>query len=909
MILALLVIISVRITYNYYHLDKKNNVKNLVKIVLEGCTQYVIAVLIGLVFIFTQFTKNIGFNIFINFVVTISILLILRFICMGVLLKSSFPKLHLEIVKYLRIILLSIVGFTVSKNNFGYNELLISLMYIYLLSYTVFLINECSSSIIDKNRKRVSLRSEMPIHEIKDLYPSRRRQLDNFIEYYSMDENDKKSIAIRGAWGYGKTSFVNALKSSIKSETIHIIPSIDSSKKSMFIQLTRRLEEIFEKNGIYTGRGSNLDKYTKYILSLVSIDKTNLIGIVSGMLFENESVEFYELLNDLENDIQQIRKTEKKDILIIFDDMDRSFENDLKEVLQFFNIVLSLQGINTLFLFDNNQLRKKEISDVFINKYFDTLIDVCSLEHEEIVDYIEDNEIYFDSKFISSLHDHLKVLINKYCQSDRYFLKNKLDNLIEKYEKFKKNEELELEEVIKNLSNKIVNPRYIKNYYREVKRILMSVNEKWFNNQYRLSNDYSKGDWLECILSIVTLKVFFIDKYDEVLKLGSIKEILKSEELSRYSEYVLGLDTFSMSMLGNSTNREKEAIMGFIIFNREKKSINQSISEQLKNGRVKEENIIPAFESIVWDESKRLIGTKVLIDSICSIDIKEGRNEVFIDFISSLDKKSSNYREIELEIFQYTIEKCDALIKEISLTNKNKLSKYIENIIHNYVFGTGGILKNYLENLSIIKNEERTLQFKQFSDTVLDLKEICYKYYKDDYESVEGNSDIERIIKFIEKTYESTSFDSNAKSLITIYYDKLINQLKVIEFLESYTNESFRITSDRNKYRNSIKSSGYENVEVNSLNDEIEYIKNKINNMDKIKTDDDIFEYFASLCKDIHGNKDLIIEEKSIDMLKKLYKETDSKLVEKSKEPNYWGQIYFNLLSVENRLSNVSTKK
>jgi hypothetical protein len=104
MILALLVIISVRITYNYYHLDKKNNVKNLVKIVLEGCTQYVIAVLIGLVFIFTQFTKNIGFNIFINFVVTISILLILRFICMGVLLKSSFPKLHLEIVKYLRII-------------------------------------------------------------------------------------------------------------------------------------------------------------------------------------------------------------------------------------------------------------------------------------------------------------------------------------------------------------------------------------------------------------------------------------------------------------------------------------------------------------------------------------------------------------------------------------------------------------------------------------------------------------------------------------------------------------------------------------------------------------------------------------------------------------------------------------
>ncbi|MBI9015505.1 MAG: hypothetical protein JEZ08_25025 [Clostridiales bacterium] len=930
--LLIVILTSILLWKSLKHsIRKKISLRDIMKLIVSSSIYCLGAIVIGSLIYEIDYRVPISFFTFINLSLLVCVVLLLRMIYIIIFYRSSLPRIYIETAKYLRILLLLVVGAITANNFLGWSEVLLTIVVFFCFLYSEFIIKLLNQYIAEKQEKSISLDNEMPIQNLDDLFDSRKRQLQELLEYFDHVGSTSLSVGIRGTWGEGKTSFINVLKNSIEAEIIHIIPSVNSSTKSMFTQLIKRMEEIFGELGLYTGRGSNLDKYAEYIVTLISANTSDWLSPITDMIKHDKPTELHEIIVSLEKDIQEINeKLSGKRILVIFDDLDRCSKDVIKDTIKFFNLILSIKGFNKIFLFDNDQIRSQGIVDEFISKYFDTLINVCLLDHKEIVDFMIDKEVYFKHSTIETLEEPLKNKFLAFEEQNRYFLENILEdiktNIDSKSEDIKsklssvtkdniKSEEKEelvrlircekqklktLNRIYEKLLKNICNPRYMKSYFREMRRQLTLVNKFWFKDQFRLKSKYSNSDWMSSIASIVTLKVFFVEQFDSVIKCGNIETLLEKHELTFYNKHFLKIDLLSRVKSDNTS------LMQFLLFDlyrfasQKEMPTSQMIQEELNNGVVSEKNIISAFESIVWDNSKRLENSKILIDSINRIANSEMKKKITIELIQSINSKTSSNREIELEIFQHYMSTLSDVIKDFNLNEKDKFLQCIDRIIGHYIFGSGNDLNFYLEQMAIIKDKKFTRTEIGFTDTIADLEKICIHYFSE-FDNLEGFSDLKRIRNFIHNLNAGDA-DEQGKVIIDRTYGRLNHKFDVVTYLQESIAKMLDLADVNVTIRTSIRREEHDRIESSDVDNEIKFVRTCLEGMKLIKIDDDIFTHFTSLCKDLQKNESVVISLEKSNELKVLYKFIDTILEKDNQQIVFWDYTYFRLLDVERRI-------
>lgn len=242
------------------------------------------------------------------------------------------------------------------------------------------------------------------------------------IKYYK--NKDSLTIGIVGKWGSGKTSFINMVLENFEEDEYIIIkfnPWNISSRKQLisdfFLQLSNNIEKkgnnkILETIGKSLGRLSNFFKP----LSLIpTFSILNNIGEIAekGSQFINEYLETEkEDLETLKSNINQELEDLDKKILIVIDDIDRLYDEEIREMFQLVKSIADFK--NTIyFLSYDREIVTKALDKTQQGKgeeYLEKIVQVPL-----VLPYISKRDL--DTIFINRLNMSINIPNEEYDNS------------------------------------------------------------------------------------------------------------------------------------------------------------------------------------------------------------------------------------------------------------------------------------------------------------------------------------------------------------------------------------------------------------------------------------------------------------------------------------------------------------
>lgn len=292
------------------------------------------------------------------------------------------------------------------------------------------------------------------------------KQIIDNAEYYKENSENGLSIIVNGAWGSGKSKFINDLKSSFEQNSneyrvLEIYNSFEydfyeNAYIPVFSFLSQQLETEFDLEKLFritssvaTNKIINTSiKVIKGIFSKstgIDIDDLKKIGdeYKKDIKKENDLYQDFKDLVEVKNNItKKIEKcTEEKTIILIIDELDRCnprFAIDTLEILKHF---LDIKNLIIILALDKEQLQEsvKTIygqnmkANIYFSKFFDYQFNLKKLELHDVVDcsdigdapqIIDCAQRLFDDLSIS-IRDSYKIMnefFGKYkiCNNDKY---------------------------------------------------------------------------------------------------------------------------------------------------------------------------------------------------------------------------------------------------------------------------------------------------------------------------------------------------------------------------------------------------------------------------------------------------------------------------------------------------------
>lgn len=241
------------------------------------------------------------------------------------------------------------------------------------------------------------------------------QDLAESIQSYVSDE--RFVVGIEGAWGTGKTTFLNHLIDNIsKHENFVIIddfePWLSESKESL---LNNLLNTILVKSNLDISK-REIDHFVKTISEAV-LGKTYVRPIVSVM----ENIEERRTSNIIEDINYLIDRNDKK-IIFIIDNLDRLRPENVYLVLNIVNNVLNFNNLIVILAYDKKELGRGldsiDISPHYLDKIVQKKIvlpvvkpyDIRLIYVETITKLLENNNIFYNltdiQSFAKVLSDH-----------------------------------------------------------------------------------------------------------------------------------------------------------------------------------------------------------------------------------------------------------------------------------------------------------------------------------------------------------------------------------------------------------------------------------------------------------------------------------------------------------------------
>lgn len=462
--------------------------------------------------------------------------------------------------------------------------------------------------IKEKNEKQAiefELKYDRPIKTETELFITRQKQVDNFcVELHNIG-SEPFAVMISGAWGSGKTSFLNVLKSKMTdAEFVDVEGGFDYDVKGMLNDIEKQIQLIFRDNGVYTDKNGVVGKYFKNIGNMTGnagFDwAAELLHEMAGNI-DDGYVESKQKMNESLNEFN--RKTGKR-IFIIVDNMDRIFQPEKREkMLQLISECVGLNHCVTLFLVDYDKFSSEHMNKEFVEKYINRHLILCNVEFEEIL--VRYMDVFLTDDFLSNKSEYMRVNCAEFKRQFITEVKGIVHQIQERISEnskvLKENKTTEREiiewqlniliEAENRLQIRMKNPRKVKRFLDNIETMLAVADIVWFSNADFSSNEYSKCDWIKKIFEVAFLKAFLHEEFEIMIQTNDLDRFKMNKEKSYVVEYVV--QGFSDLL----SNRLEEEVAGLVIYRlyaldiKTDKTTHQRLIEELDGNTLKEENL------------------------------------------------------------------------------------------------------------------------------------------------------------------------------------------------------------------------------------------------------------------------------------------------------------------------------
>ena len=379
--------------------------------------------------------------------------------------------------------------------------------------------------------KFTSLRRENQ-EEKEEMYLERKDDADYIIDFIQNDKNKIFfTLGIDSEYGAGKTFLVEKTLEKLNPNKYEIIKirCLLLEREEVYYYIIEEIKKILARNLIFI---SNLKKFHKSILKIFD---NRFLGGISNLF----------LYNSITDDIDNLKDTIKKlnkNIVIIFDDIDRT--NDVEKIEKILSFIsdFSSKNIKSIVLFSSDNLKKldERFNRDYLEKYIPLIREITKISFIKLLN----DEIYFQKDELNKIdlkeEDFKFLYIIEKLYYSVYF------NNSEKEEKEFKfindlNYLLNISDV--TIKNKKITPRLIKNFIEETIEL--------FKNK-SLSKKLEK----RILIAYVFLKNFFYEEFYEKLNNKTSFYDLFPIEIEFQDGIILNLDEIDLiKNLINKKNR------------------------------------------------------------------------------------------------------------------------------------------------------------------------------------------------------------------------------------------------------------------------------------------------------------------------------------------------------------------
>ena len=379
--------------------------------------------------------------------------------------------------------------------------------------------------------KFTSLRRENQ-EEKEEIYLERKDDADYIIDFIQNDKNKNIfTLGIDSEYGAGKTFLVEKTLEKLNPNKYEIIKirCLLLERGEVYYYIIEEIKKILARNLIFI---SNLKKFHKSVLKIFD---NRFLGGISNLFSYNS------ITDDIDNLKDTIKKL-NKNIVIIFDDIDRT--NDIEKIEKILSFIsdFSSKNIKSIVLFSSDNLKKldERFDRDYLEKYIPLIREITKISFIKLLN----DEIYFQKEELNKIdlkeEDFEFLYIIEKLYYSVYF------NNSEKEEKEFKfindlNYLLNISDV--TIKNKKITPRLIKNFIEETIEL--------FKNK-SLSKKLEK----RILIAYVFLKNFFYEEFYEKLNNKDSFYALFPIEIEFQDEIILNLDEIDLiKNLINKKNR------------------------------------------------------------------------------------------------------------------------------------------------------------------------------------------------------------------------------------------------------------------------------------------------------------------------------------------------------------------
>lgn len=381
--------------------------------------------------------------------------------------------------------------------------------------------------------KFTSLRRENQ-EEKEEIYLERKDDADYIIDFIQNDKNKNIfTLGIDSEYGAGKTFLVEKTLEKLNPNKYEIIKirCLLLEKGEVYYYIIEEIKKILARNLIFI---SNLKKFHKSILKIFD---NRFLGGISNLFSYNS------ITDDIDNLKDTIKKL-NKNIVIIFDDIDRT--NDVEKIEKILSFIsdFSSKNIKSIVLFSSDNLKKldERFNRDYLEKYIPLIREITKISFIKLLN----DEIYFQKDELNKINlkeeDFKFLYIIEKLYYSVYFNNSEKE---EKEFKFIKdlNYLLNISDV--TIKNKKITPRLIKNFIEETIEL--------FKNK-SLSKKLEK----RILIAYVFLKIFFYEEFYEKLNNKDSFYALFPIEIEFQDGIILNLD--EIDLIKNLINK-KERIL------------------------------------------------------------------------------------------------------------------------------------------------------------------------------------------------------------------------------------------------------------------------------------------------------------------------------------------------------------
>ena len=487
--------------------------------------------------------------------------------------------------------------------------------------------------------KFTSLRRENQ-EEKEEIYLERKDDADYIIDFIQNDKNKIFfTLGIDSEYGAGKTFLVEKTLEKLNPNKYEIIKirCLLLEREEVYYYIIEEIKKILARNLIFI---SNLKKFHKSILKIFD---NKFLGGISNLFSYNS------ITDDIDNLKDTIKKL-NKNIVIIFDDIDRT--NDVEKIEKILSFIsdFSSKNIKSIVLFSSDNLKKldERFNRDYLEKYIPLIREITKISFIKLLN----DEIYFQKEELNKIdlkeEDFKFLYIIEKLYYSVYF------NNSEKEEKEFKfindlNYLLNISDV--TIKNKKITPRLIKNFIEETIEL--------FKNK-SLSKKLEK----RILIAYVFLKNFFYEEFYEKLNNKDSFYALFPIEIEFQDGIILNLD--EIDLIKNLINKKNRILNRVFYFYKRQDDYKYTLDNYLAKLKY-----LSSGENL----EEKLQKLEELFKSLKIINISE-KSKINI-FIYSLFNIYLYSYEKKVHFVNERIDKIEKAIRKFKfLGNKEQFSQY-----------------------------------------------------------------------------------------------------------------------------------------------------------------------------------------------------------------------------------------